>query len=111
MESLTKALTKVYSIISETIERIATRLLGLVELFLFLRLLLKFLNASPKALAVDFIYGYTDILILPFKFILPDIYWPKGCLIETATISAMIGYVIAVYIIFQLLKLFSEENS
>lgn len=83
---------------------------SLLELFLFLRLLLKFLNASPKALVVSLIYKYSDILVSPFEAIFPNIYWPKDRLIETATISAMIGYCIATWIIFQALKLFPREE-
>lgn len=88
---------------------IIKRLLGLVELFLFLRLTLKFFSASSKALVVDFIYKYSDILISPFEFIFPDIYWPKGYLIEITTISAMFGYAIIVFILFQLFRLFSQD--
>ncbi|MFQ5721639.1 MAG: hypothetical protein ACE5GI_04035 [Candidatus Aminicenantales bacterium] len=94
-----------YSIISEVV----SRLLGLVELLLFLRLTLKFFNASPRAFIVNLIYKYTGILVSPFEFIFPDIYWPKGYLIETATISAMLGYWILVLIFFQLLRLFSRD--
>lgn len=88
---------------------IVKRLLALTEVFLFLRLLLKFLGASPKALVVDLIYEYSDILVTPFNFIFPNIYWPQGYFIETATISAMIGYAIAVFILFRLLRLFSSD--
>ena len=84
------------------------RLLVLVEFFLFLRLLLKFLNASPKAPIVNLIYKYSDILVSPFDFIFPDIYW-ENRLIEVATISAMIGCAITVLIVFYLLRLFSRE--
>lgn len=84
------------------------RLLVLVEFFLFLRLLLKFLNASPKALVINLIYKYSDILVSPFNFIFPDI-WIKGRLIEAATISAIIGCGVVVLIVFQLLRLFSRD--
>jgi len=96
---------KIYSLI----ESIAEKLLNLLELFLFLRLILKFFGASPKALVVGYIYKWSDIIISPFNFIFPDIPWPKGYLIETATLSAMVGYAILVYVIFRLLRLFSRE--
>ena len=88
--------------------RIVKKLLFLLELFLFLRLVLKFLNANPLTPIVRFIYKYSDILISPFEFIFSNIYW-RGKLIETATISAMVGYLILVLIFFQLLRLFSRE--
>jgi len=87
---------------------IVKRLLFLLEIFLFLRLLLKFLAASPQALIVNLIYKYSDILVSPFQFIFPNIYW-HGHLIETVTLSAMIGYALAVFIIFRLLRLFSSR--
>lgn len=84
------------------------RALFLLEIFLFLRLMLKFFDADPKALVVNLIYKGSDILIWPFKFIFPNIYWNER-LIETSTISAMVGYALVVYIFFQLLKLFSKN--
>ncbi|MBZ9572479.1 hypothetical protein KJA15_04055 [Patescibacteria group bacterium] len=98
-------LKKTYS----TIVYIISRLLILVEFFLFLRLVLKFLNANPKALVVGLIYRWSDILVSPFNFIFPDVYWPRGRLIDTATLSAMIGYAILVFIIFQILQLIFKE--
>jgi len=98
----------IFSKIYLLIESIAKKLLGLLELFLFLRLILKFLGASSKALVVNLIYKYSDILVSPFNFIFPNIRW-RDYLIDTATISAMIGYAILIYIIFQILKLFSKD--
>ncbi len=84
------------------------RLLFLLEIILFSRFLLKFLSANPKAIIVGLIYKTTDVIIFPFKFIFPNIHW-NGYLIETATLSAMIGYALAVFIIFKLLRIFSED--
>ncbi len=87
---------------------ISKRLLGLAEFFLFLRLLLKFLGASSQALVIKYIYGYSNFFVSPFDFIFPNFYW-RGHLVEIDTISAMIGYALAVYILFWLLKLFSRD--
>lgn len=87
---------------------IIKRLLSLFEIFLFLRLSLKFLDANPQALVVNLIYRYSNILVSPFNFIFPNFYW-RGYFIETATISAMIGYALVVFIIFRLLRLFSNH--
>ena len=95
---------KIYS----AILRSAKRLFGLLEWFLFLRLVLKFLGASSESLVAAVIYKYSDILIGPFQSIFPDIYF-KGRMIETATISAMIGYLILMLIFFRLLGLFSRD--
>ena len=94
-----RILSKLYFIIYD----ISHKVFALLELSLFLRLILKFLKANPKALAVNFIYKVSDILVSPFEFMFLDLYWPEGYLIETTTISAMVGYCIALYIFLQLL--------
>ena len=90
------------------IKRIINRLLGLVELTLFLRLLLKFLNANPRAIVVGLIYKYTNMLVAPFEFIFENIYW-QDRMIETATISAMLGYAILVFAFLKILHLFTRD--
>ncbi len=107
MEILAKIKLIFFDVLKKTIVLIfliLKRLLALFEFFLFLRLFLKFLNANPLALVVDLLYAYTDILVFPFEFIFPDIYWPKDQLIEVSTISAMAGYAILVFVILQLFK-------
>ncbi len=99
-----RILSSIYSLILSII----SKLFWLLQLFLFLRLLLKFLGANPQALVVSLIYKYSDILISPFSFIFRDIYW-KGHLIEISVISAMIGYAIAMFLIFRILRL-SERS-
>lgn len=98
-------LTKIYSIISSLVKK----LFFLVEFFLFLRLALKFLGANPETLVVNLIYKYSDIFVSPFNFIFPNIYWPKGYFVEITTISAMIGYALAVFIILQIMRLFFRD--
>jgi hypothetical protein len=100
-----KILTNIYSIISSIIKK----LLGLLEVFLFLRLLLKFLGANTQTLVVSQIYKYSSIFVSPFDFIFHDIYWPEGHIIEVSSITAMISYALVVFILFQLLQTFSED--
>lgn len=95
---------KIYSVILRSIKR----LFGLLEWFLFLRLILKFLGASPKSIVINLVYKYSHVLIAPFQFIFADIYW-RGRLIETATLSAMIGYLILILVFFKLLNIFSRD--
>lgn len=102
---ISKTIERIYSIIIDIINKI----FSLIEILLFLRLGLKFLGANPQTLIVSFIYKYSDILVLPFNSIFSNIYWPKGMVIETTTISAMIGYSIIFFIIFQILNLFSKN--
>jgi len=101
-----RILSNIYSFICSLILSIISKLFWLFELFLFLRLLLKFLGANPKTLVVNLIYKYSDIVISPFSFIFRNIYW-GGHLIETSVISAVIGYAIAMFVIFQIIEAFS----
>jgi len=91
------------------ISNLIKKLFYLLELFLFLRLILKFFGASPKAIVVELIYQWSDFFVSPFYFIFKNIYWPKGYFIETATISAMVGYAILVYLILKLLRPFARD--
>ena len=99
-----KILTKIYSVIISIIKK----LLGLLEIFLFLRLLLKFLGANDDTLIVSKIYQYSSFFVSPFDFIFHDIYW-QGHIIEISSIAAMMGYALAAFILFQLLQTFSED--
>jgi len=98
----------IISKIDSFISTVITRLVGLLEYFLFLRFLLKFLGANPQALIVDLIYKYSGILVSPFKFIFSNIYW-RGHLIETSTIVAMMGYYVAVLVLLGIIHLFSRD--
>ena len=101
---------RIFAIIYSLIISLVNKIFKLLELFLFLRLLLKFLNANPKTLVVNLVYKWSDILVSPFKSIFPNIYWPEGKMIEAATIAAIIGYAIAVFVLFQLLRLLARER-
>jgi uncharacterized protein YggT (Ycf19 family) len=80
-------------------------ILSLFEVLLAIRVALKFLNASPKAAIVDFIYKLTDAIILPFSGIFSNSKIATGGVIDFVTIAAMIGYPIVVYIFLELLEL------
>ena len=99
-----RILTKIGSFISSVV----SKLFSLLEFFLFLRLLLKFFWANPDTLVVKIIYKYSEILVSPFNSIFPNIYW-RNYFIETSTIAAMIGYGIVVFVLFRLLRLFSQD--
>lgn len=91
------------------ISRLIKKLFLLLEVFLLLRLILKFLSASPRSLIVKLVYKWSNYLVSPFNFIFPNIYWPKDYFIEIATISAMVGYAILLFIVLKLLRPFSKD--
>ncbi len=100
-----RILSRIYSAFLTLISRFFLFL----QFFLFLRLLLKFLGANPETLVVGIVYKYSDILVSPFNLIFNDIYlW--DLLIETSTISAMIGYAIVMFVIIKALRLFRKED-
>ncbi len=88
--------------------KLIKQLFSLLEFFLFLRFTLKFLSANPETLIVNVIYKYSDFLVSPFSSIFPDIYWQGEYLLESANISAMIGYALAGFVIYQILRVFSN---
>ncbi len=102
-------LSKTYSMFFNFFADIIKKLLLLTEFFLFLRLILKFLDANPKTFVVSLIYQYSDIFLSPFQSIFPDIYWPRGYSIEVTTIAAMIGYALVVFVIVQILRFFYRD--
>jgi len=87
------------------VSRLIKKIVFIIEILLFLRLLTKFSNANPETPIVSLIYKCTNIIVWPFRLIFPDIYW-QNHLVEITTIIAMIGYAIAVFIIFQVIQLF-----
>jgi len=91
------------------IKRTTKKLLVLLELFLFLRLMLKFLKANPASPIVNFVYKYSNNLIKPFSLIFSDAYW-NDRIIETTTISAMVGYTILIFVFFYLLDIFFKSK-
>ena len=107
-----RIVSKMNSMISHLItmiSRLIKKLFFLLELFLLVRLIFKFLAASPRALIVKLVYKWSNFFVAPFNFIFKNIFWPKDHLIETATISAMVGYAILVYVVLKLLQPFSKD--
>lgn len=99
-----KAVDKIYSIFSSFL----LKFFLFLQVFLFLRLLFKFLGANPETPVVSIIYKGSDIFISPFNLIFDDIYL-GNFLIEISTLCAMIGYAIVMFAIVKLLRLRRRE--
>ena len=99
-------ISSLFGYLSTTIFGLLKKLFYLLEFFLFLRLALKFIQANPQSLVVNWIYKWSDFFVSPFNFIFKDIIFPNGFLLEAATLSAMIGYAILVWIILKLFRAF-----
>jgi hypothetical protein len=85
-----------------------TKVFWIFELFLFIRLLLKFLNANLLTPAVGAIYSASDFFVNPFAAIFSQIVW-KNFIIDTVTISAMAGYALIMFVLMRLLRIFENK--
>lgn len=85
------------------------RVLALGEFLLLLRLVLKFAQASPETIVVTYLYSATNSLVWPFYGIFPD-YVLFERPIDMATVAAMVGYILAFFILFKLLRLFAKSD-
>lgn len=83
---------------------------GIIELLLILRIILKSLGASAKAVIVKILYGTTDFLAYPFQGIFPPVYTAVGGVLDLAAISAAIGYFILALVIIKLIHLLFVEE-
>jgi len=99
---------KIISTIYSAFLSVISKVFWLLGLLLFLRLLLKFLNANPETLVVDWIYSGSNIFVSPFYLIFQNIPW-RGFTIDTATFSAIIGYAILFSILFKIFHLFEKD--
>ena len=71
---------------------------GIIELLLTFRLIFKFLVVNAGTPFVVWLYGVTARLVAPFAKILPD--WKfSGFVVDFATLTALILYAIAGYLI------------
>ncbi|MDI6734419.1 MAG: hypothetical protein QMD50_02970 [Patescibacteria group bacterium] len=103
--------------IKSIIDHVLARAFILFEVFIFLRLLLKFLDANPEAFVVKHFYNLTEKVIWPFNSIFNDYIW-NTYLIEMATVSAIIGYAILFFIFYTVViflftviqKIFSKSH-
>ncbi|MCX6713246.1 MAG: YggT family protein [Candidatus Vogelbacteria bacterium] len=66
-------------------------LLGLVEVLLLFRFVLKFLGANPAAGFSNFIYNVTYVFVAPFLNVFRVIY-VEGSIFEWTTLLAMLVY-------------------
>jgi len=66
-------------------------ILGLIEVLLLFRFILKLLGANPGALFTNFVYGITHIFAAPFLYVF-HITYVGGSIFEWTTLLAMLVY-------------------
>jgi len=84
--------------------------LAVAEIFLAVRLVLKFLGASTVAIIVQFFYVLTDIIIVPFQGIFANPHLSNGSVIDLVALATMIGYPIIIYLLIELLHLLTHKE-
>lgn len=98
---------------SATGVRIVTFVLGVVEVFLALRLILKLFGASTASWFVQFIYDVTSVLILPFAGIFKTANVSEidnSSVLEPATLVAMLVYALLAWGIVKLIMIFRRKS-
>lgn len=88
--------------------RIIDGIVGLVELALALRLLLRFFGANPGTPFVSWIYDITSGLLAPFANMFPAPTLAGGYVLEFSTIFAMLLYALAGWLIMRLITLLAR---
>lgn len=84
-------------------------LTSFIELLLVLRFILEILAASTKAIIVVILYGITDALAFPFKGIFPNIIIKDGGIFNLSIFSAIVGYLILMFVAIKLIHLFFKD--
>ncbi|MDX9739507.1 MAG: YggT family protein [Candidatus Dojkabacteria bacterium] len=98
---------------SQTVEYIISFILGLVDILLTFRFILKLTGASTSSSFVNLIYDLTKILTLPFEGI-----FSRGSaqimestsIFEPATLVAIVVYAVLAWGIVKLIRIFSKEK-
>ncbi len=83
-------------------------LLGMLEALLGIRVFLKLIAANPESGFARFIYGLSDIFLLPF-FGLTQTPSANGSVFEIFTVIAMVAYAILFWFIIYIVHLVGER--
>ena len=87
-----------------------TFVMGVVELLLAVRFILKLLGANPSAEFVSWIYEMTQPLLQPFQFAFPTPSVKGGFVLEFTTLFAIFGFAFIGYILEHILELIDRKG-
>ena len=91
------------------IRALITIVVSIIQLLLVFRLIFKFLVVNAGTPFVAWLYGVTASLVAPFAKILPD--WKfSGFVVDFATITALIVYGIAGYLLLMIFPYSRKET-
>lgn len=92
------------------IDRIMWTLLGILEIFLGLRFVLKLIGANASSGFSVFIYGVTGAVIAPFRSLLGTPTY-QGSVFEITTLVAMAVYALFFWIIVRLIRIATDRST
>lgn len=81
------------------IEKKVQYVVALVEVFLVLRLVLRFFNANPANVFVHWVYTNTWPLLHPLYVVFPQNQFGRGYVVDFATLFAAVAYVVVGFLI------------
>jgi uncharacterized protein YggT (Ycf19 family) len=90
---------------------LATFVIGLVEVLLVFRFILKLFAANPLSPFVAWIYNMTEPLLTPFLFAFPTPSVQGGYTLEFTTLFALFVYAFVGYLIQELLAIIGSRSS
>lgn len=80
-------------------------LFGIIEGMLLIRFLFRLFGANLAAGFVRFVYGVTDVLMVPFDFIFPTVV-EEGAVVEGSVLVAMVVYALFAWVVYRLVEIF-----
>ncbi|MEX0672625.1 MAG: YggT family protein [Candidatus Paceibacterota bacterium] len=91
--------------------RLINIIIGLVLIFLGLRLVLKLLGANPNAGFVAWIYGMTEPLLVPFQGMFPTPVVEANFILEFSTLFAILIYAIIGWLLMELVDFIVDATN
>lgn len=88
--------------------RILDIVVGIIELLLGLRIMLRLLGANPGSEFVAWLYGITGQLVAPFYGMFPDISFASNYVIEFSTIFAMLVYAFLGWLVIRIISFVAD---
>lgn len=92
------------------INRVVWTVLGILEIFLGLRFILKLIAVNPNSGFSVFIYGVTEFFITPFKALLGTPTWGDSSF-EVTTLIAMAVYALFFWILARVIQIAADRST
>lgn len=86
-------------------QTILALVIGLVEIILIFRFVLRLLNASPSSEIVSWVLVNSAAFLRPFAFAFTPLILPGGFIIEFSTLFAIFAYAVIGYVIREALNM------